>query len=69
MSLGNLVTVYIVTERSWWVQLLTTQKPVNRPGLWKGKFALVKMPGAVGAWVADICPEADSPSSTSTSKG
>ena len=69
MSLGNLVTVYIVTERALWVQLLTTQKPVNRPGLWKGKFALVQMPAAVGAWVVDICPKAESPSSTSTSKG
>ena len=27
-----------VTERVVWVQLLATQKPVGRPGWWKGKF-------------------------------
>ena len=30
---------FSVTER-WGVQLLTAQKPINRPGWWKGKFAL-----------------------------
>ena len=69
MSLGNLVTLSIVTERSLWVQLLAAQKPVNRPGLGKEKFAFVQMPAAVGVWVVDICRKADSPSSTSTSKG
>ena len=26
------------------VQLLTVQKPINRPDWWKGKFALFQMP-------------------------
>ena len=30
------------------VRLLTTQKPVNRPGWWKGKFALFQMPATGG---------------------
>ena len=25
------------------VQLLTAQRPINRPGSWKGKFALFQM--------------------------
>ena len=36
----------IVTESG--VRLLTTQKPVKRPGWWNGKFALFWMPAAVG---------------------
>ena len=34
----------IVDEGSVWGPLLTTQKPVNRPGWWKRKFALFQMP-------------------------
>ena len=30
------------------VRLLTAQKPVNRPGWWKGKFALFQMLATVG---------------------
>ena len=37
-----------VTERVWWVQLLVTQKPVNRLSWWKGKFALFQMPATEG---------------------
>ena len=36
-----------VTER-WGVQLLTAQKPINRPGWWKGKCALFQMPATKG---------------------
>ena len=33
-----------VTKRwDFWVWLLATQKPLNRPGWWKGKFALFQM--------------------------
>ena len=34
------------------VQLLAPQKPVNRPGWWKGKFTLFQMPatGGQGGW-------------------
>ena len=37
-----------VTERVWWVQLLVTQKPVNRTSWWKGKFAFFQMPATEG---------------------
>ena len=29
-----------VTERSVWVWLIAAQKLINRPGWWKGRFAL-----------------------------
>ena len=38
--------------------LLTVQKPISRPGWWKGKFALFQMLATV---VVDVCPKADSP--------
>ena len=34
------------------VWLLTTQKPVNRLGWWKGKFALFQMPVTGGGWTS-----------------
>ena len=38
-----------VTERYVWeVQLLTSQKSISRPGLWKGKFGLFQVPATVG---------------------
>ena len=37
-----------VTERVCKVQLLATQKSINRPGWWKGKFALFQMPATRG---------------------
>ena len=38
------------------------QKPVNRPGWWKGKFALFQTPATGGGKVvADFCPKAYSP--------
>ena len=52
---------YLVTERyAWGVWLLAAQKPVNRPGWWKGKFALFQMLATGGGSVADICRKADS---------
>ena len=47
-----------VTERVCEVQLLTTQKPINRSGWWKGRFALFQMLATGGR--VDICPKADS---------
>jgi len=43
------------------VWLLAAQKPINRPGWWKGKFALFQ--NKVGAWEVKvrICPKASSP--------
>ena len=41
------------------VRLLAAQKPVNRPGWWKG--ALFQMPAIGWGKMADICPKADSP--------
>ena len=32
-----------VSKRSVWVRLLAAQKPINRPGWWKGRFALLQM--------------------------
>ena len=42
------------------VQLLGTPKPINRPGWWKGKFALFQTLATGGVRV-DMCPKADSP--------
>ena len=48
-----------VTERSMWTQLLAAQKPINRPGWWKGKFALFQMLATgAGGRMADISPKA-----------
>ena len=48
-----------VTERSVWVRLLAAQKPINRPGWWKGKFALFQMLATwAGGRMADISPKA-----------
>ena len=51
-----------VTERCG-VWLLAAPKPVNRPGWWKGKFALFQMPATWGQdkVFRDICPKADFP--------
>ena len=38
----NLLSIHYVTKR-YGVRLLTTQKPINRPGWWKGKLALFQM--------------------------
>ena len=38
----------IVTEGMHGVQLLTAQKPVKRPGWWKGMFALFQVPATGG---------------------
>ena len=32
------------------VSELATQKPINRPGWWKGKFTLFQMPATGGEW-------------------
>ena len=50
-----------VTERVCWVQLLAIQKSINRPGWWKGKFALFQMPATCGVRRADVYPKADGP--------
>ena len=51
----------IVTEGMHGVQLLTSQKPINSPRWWKGKFALFHMlPGGAGRRV-DICPKTGFP--------
>ena len=31
-----------------WAQLLASQKPINRPDWWKGKFVLFQMPAIGG---------------------
>ena len=46
-----------VTERSVWVWLIPAQKLINRPGWWKGRFALFHMlatggGGGRGWWVS-----------------
>jgi len=43
------------------VKLLAAQKPINKPGWWKGKIAIIQKPatgGGSGARVADVCPPA-----------
>ena len=43
------------------VQLLAAQKPINKPGWWKGKFAIIQKPATgegSGERVADVCPPA-----------
>ena len=48
----------IVTERCG-VWLLTAEKPINRPGWWKGKF-LYFSSWHLGVMVVDISPKANS---------
>jgi len=43
----------------WWVWLLAARKSVNRPGWWKGKFALFHMLATAEERVADVCSKAD----------
>ena len=38
----------LIINKRYSIQLLTTQKPLNRPGWWKGKFALFQMPATAG---------------------
>ena len=47
-----------VTKRVCEVQLLTAQRPINRPGWWKGRFGLFQMLATGGR--VDVCPKADS---------
>ena len=48
-DLSQILAGAIVTERyAWGVQLLTDQKPISRPGWWKGKFVLLQMPTTGG---------------------
>ena len=51
-----------VTKRVCGIWLLVAQRPINRTGWWKGKFALFQMlatPQLSGGKVVDICPKAD----------
>ena len=59
---------YVIETYVCGVQLLTIEKPINRPSWWKGKFALFQMPVTTRRGVADTCPKADSPALT-TSEG
>ena len=55
------------------IWLLATQKPINRPGWWKGSLLYFRCwqlvhgrgegwrVGRLGEWGADICPKADTP--------
>ena len=62
-----------VTESVWWVWLLATQKPINRPGWLKGSlldFRCWKLGGGgEEARVVDICPKANSTHPPPISKG
>ena len=57
LAQGSLVYCTSVAKRSCEVWLLTAQKPINRLGWWKGKFALFQMWATWGGR-ADICPKA-----------
>ena len=47
--------VVILLKGMQGVRLLAAQKPVNRPGWWKGKFALFQMPDTGGGgWQARV---------------
>jgi len=39
-----ILTLILLPKECAGVRLLTAQKPINRPGWWKGKFALLPMP-------------------------
>ena len=47
------------------VWLLADQNPINRPGWWRGKFALFQIL-ATRVGVSDICPKTDCPHSPPT---
>ena len=54
----------MVTEKSvGGAQVLATQKPVSRPGWWKGKFALFQMlaTGVGEGWQTSVQKVGDSP--------
>ena len=53
--------VYICYQKSvCGVWLPTTQKPIKRPGWWKGKFALFQMLATGGGGHADVCSKTHS---------
>ena len=65
LSILNIAVPYVTKRGVWRVQLLATQKSINRPGWWKGNFALFQM---LATWVegsrgrvVDICSKADFP--------
>ena len=61
--LNSLVVLLLPKVCGVW--LLIAQRPINRTGWWKGKFALFQMlatPQLGGGRVADICPKVDPPS-------
>ena len=43
------------------VRLLAAQKPIKRPGWWRGKFALFWMLATGAGRMGNSCPKADSP--------
>ena len=58
---GTHTGVYICYQKSvCGVWLLTTQKPIKRPGWWKGKFALFQMLATGGGGHADVCSKTHS---------
>ena len=38
----------ILLPREFGIQVLATQKSINRPGWWEGKFALLQVPATGG---------------------
>ena len=61
-DLRHLVTERVGTKALTLVLLvpLAAQKPINRPGWWKGKFASVQVLAAGKGKVPDFCPKSDS---------
>ena len=61
-SVTQLPCCPFVTKIVCGIWLLVAQRPINRTGWWKGKFALFQMLATLqlgGERVADICPKAD----------
>ena len=48
LSVLNIAVLYVTRRGGWRVQLLATQKSINRPGGWKGNFALFQIKLATG---------------------
>ena len=51
---------FVLERYAWGVRLLTTQKPISRPGLVERKVCFISGPGNWCVRAADICPKADS---------
>lgn len=66
---GSQVSIYVTKINIVGVWLLAAQKPITRPGWWKGNFALFQMLATGGGGHADVCQEATPPTPATSEAG